>query len=294
MRSWETLQPDVYKLMTKHYTAGRGGQRINKIVIHHNGGSLTMDQIWQVWQTRQASAHYQVDTAGRIGQLVNDQDTAWHAGDWDTNTTSIGIEHSQIPGTGATGPVSSKTLEEGAHLVAALCKAYGLGRPQWWRNVFPHSHFSHTQCPGHLHPNGSQGKLYVSRAQHWFDVMTGSSPTPQTGAAAATTKAETPTTEQPTDEETEMKNSAIYCEHNKTFHYLAFCTNSGWQHEWTNGVGKGPLSGAYNNPIAATLGTGSFAKVSWSHFNAIKRSLADLRAGKVEVSGTVTIEGADQ
>ena len=107
-----------------------------------------------------------------------------------------------------------------------------------------------------------------------------------------TTKPETPTTEQPTDdEETEMKNSAIYCEHNKTFHYLAFCTNSGWQHEWTNGVGKGPLSGAYNNPIAATLGTGSFAKVSWSHFNAFKRSLADLRAGKVEVSGTVTIEG---
>lgn len=109
-----------------------------------------------------------------------------------------------------------------------------------------------------------------------------------------TTKAETPTTEQPTDEESEMKNSAIYCEHNKTFHYLAFCTISGWQHEWTNGVGKGPLSGAYNNPIAATLGTGSFAKVSWSHFNAFKRSLADLRAGKVEVSGTVTIEGADQ
>ena len=179
MKNWETLEPDVYKLMNKHYTKGREGRRIDKLVIHHNGGSLTMDQIWQVWQTRQASAHYQVDTAGRIGQLVNDWDTAWQAGTWEANLTSIGIEHAQIPGTGATGPVNDKTLEEGAHLVAALCKAYGLGRPQWWRNMFPHNNFEATQCPGHLHPTGSQGKRYESRAQAWYDAMTGGKPVPQ-------------------------------------------------------------------------------------------------------------------
>lgn len=293
MRSWETLQPDVYKLMNKHYTAGRGGRSINKIVIHHNGGSLTVDQIWDVWQTRQASAHYQVDTAGRIGQLVNDQDTAWHAGDWDTNTTSIGIEHAQISGTGATGPVSAKTLEEGAHLVAALCKAYNLGRPQWWRNMFPHSNFASTECPGHLHPNGSQGKNYVSRAQHWYDAMTGRNPAPQTGPAADPATPNPKPEHVPTLEEIMAMNSGITWTEGKTHHYLLFNTFSGWMQEYNNG-GGGPLSGNYNNPIAAAFRTGSFATVSASHARAIKASLLAMRTGKVEVSGAVTIEGADQ
>ena len=85
MQDWETLQPDEYKLLDKHYTAGRGGYSINKIVLHHNAGNLSIQGCWNVWQTREASAHYQVDANGRIGQLVNDWDTAWHAGDWAAN-----------------------------------------------------------------------------------------------------------------------------------------------------------------------------------------------------------------
>jgi hypothetical protein len=35
-----------------------------------------IEDVWNWWQTRKASAHYQVESSGRIGQLVWDRDTA--------------------------------------------------------------------------------------------------------------------------------------------------------------------------------------------------------------------------
>ncbi|KMY23620.1 N-acetylmuramoyl-L-alanine amidase [Actinobaculum suis] len=181
MKNWNTLEADENRILAKHYTAGRGGRSINKVIIHHNAGNLTIPGIYEVWQTRQASAHYQVDSQGRIGQLVWDSDTAWHAGNWDANTTSIGIEHADI----SSNPwrISDACLEEGAHLTAAVCKYYGLGRPQWGKNVFGHKHFSPTECPASL--AGTQHAAYMARAQYWYDQMTGTTPTPKPQPAPA-------------------------------------------------------------------------------------------------------------
>ena len=55
---WKNLQPDVYKLLNTHYTAGREGRSIDKILVHYNAGNLTVEGCWSVWQTRPASAHY--------------------------------------------------------------------------------------------------------------------------------------------------------------------------------------------------------------------------------------------
>lgn len=179
MKNWNTLEPDRVKLLNKHFTPGRGGKTIKYVVIHHNAGMLSIDQIWDVWQTRQASAHYQVTAIGEIGQLVWDRDTAWHAADLTRNQESIGVEHANIGGASADWPISTATLEEGAHLVAALCKFYRLGRPQWGKNVRPHSETGQTSCPYHLGPNGKYGKSYIARAQHWYDRMTTPTPTEQ-------------------------------------------------------------------------------------------------------------------
>lgn len=174
MKNWDTLEADENLLMNTHYTPGRSGRNIDKIVIHHNAGNLSIAGCYNLWQTREASAHYQVDANGRIGQLVWDVDTAWHADDWDANITSIGVEHADIN----TNPwtISDATLDNGAHLVAALCKYYGLGRPQWCVNVFPHSRFSATECPTSL--AGTQNAAYMAKAQQWYDSMTGGTPAP--------------------------------------------------------------------------------------------------------------------
>ena len=76
--------------------------------------------------------------------------------------------------------VSEACLDNGAHLVAAICKFYGLGRPQWGKNVFGHKDFSATACPASL--AGSQHAAYMSRAQSWYDQMSGSAPAPAPAA----------------------------------------------------------------------------------------------------------------
>jgi len=159
-----------------HYTSGRGGNSIKYIVLHHNGGFNTLDNIVQTFNSRGVSAHYQVDQSGQVGQYVYDADTAYHAGNWAANQRSIGIEHANNSIDPYT--ISDATLDGGAHLVAALCIKYGLGRPEYGSNVYPHRHFSSTDCPGSLGDDGSQRDTYMSQAQAYYDSMTGSAPAP--------------------------------------------------------------------------------------------------------------------
>lgn len=183
MKNWATAEADVNLIMNKHFTpASRGVGDIDKIVLHHNAGNLDVQGCWDVWQTREASAHYQVTNSGLIGQLVWDKDIAWHAGN--ANWSSIGIEHAN----NNFGPwtISDATLENGAHLVAALCHLYRLGRPTWMVNVFPHSYYMATGCPGEI--AGSQLNAYMTRAQYWYDVMGGSAPV-STPSASSTNDA---------------------------------------------------------------------------------------------------------
>lgn len=172
MKNWDTLEADLDLILDRHFTGGRNGCKIDKVILHHNGGNLSGEGCYNVWQTREASAHYQVDANGVITQIVWDGDTAWHAGDYQANCTSIGIEHADI----CTNPwtISGATLDNGAHLTAAICKYYGLGRPQYGKNVYFHKDFSPTECPASI--AGSQRDAYMRRAQEWYDKMTGTKP----------------------------------------------------------------------------------------------------------------------
>ena len=166
---WRSVIATKQVWMNKHCERGRNGRRIDKVVIHHNAGvNQTTEDVWRTWQTRVASAHYQVERDGTIGQLVRDIDTAYHCGGGQ-NTSSIGIEHANVGGAAAGWPISSATLEAGAHLVAALCLRYGLGRPTWQRNVFGHLDFWPTACPGLLYT--AYREAYVRRAGQWYDAM---------------------------------------------------------------------------------------------------------------------------
>ena len=188
MKSWENLEPDVYRLMNKHYTPGRGGRKIRYIVRHHTAGVLTTEQVWNVWQTRQASANYIVEPSGRIGQLVNDWDTSWANANATANAESITIEHSNSAGAAQDWPISDATIEEGAHLAAALCRAYGLGRPEFGKNIKDHKDFWNTSCPYHLARGGKYHQRYMDRAQFWYDNPAGATapkPDPKEDVMAA-------------------------------------------------------------------------------------------------------------
>ena len=55
--NFDTLEADVNKLVPVHYTPGRGGNNIEYIGIHYNAGDLTVEGCYNVWLTREASAH---------------------------------------------------------------------------------------------------------------------------------------------------------------------------------------------------------------------------------------------
>jgi hypothetical protein len=95
---------------------------INKIVIHVAEGSYSGTISWFENCAAQASAHYVVSSEGGMAQCVREEDIAWHAGWWYTNTHSIGIEHA-----GYINNPDSFTKEmyhASARLSAWCCKKY--------------------------------------------------------------------------------------------------------------------------------------------------------------------------
>lgn len=170
MLDYVSLQPEAYKYVpASNYTNGRGSQKIRYTVLHHNGATLSHGGVYNAFVHNGTSAHYNVDIDGKTCQYVDDWNTAYHAGDWLANQRSIGIEH--CDNDTADWTIADATLEEGAHLVAAVHHAYGLGKPKWLVNVFPHSYFADTLCPGAI--GGSQRDAYMTRAQYWYDAMAG-------------------------------------------------------------------------------------------------------------------------
>lgn len=109
---------------------------VDKIIIHHWGAEgQTFDGVcaWFENPSCQTSAHYVVD-GGRVACLVNLSDTAYHAGDWGANLTSIGIE--------CRPEMSDADIETVCELVAYLYKVYGE------LPIYGHKDFSSTACPG--------------------------------------------------------------------------------------------------------------------------------------------------
>jgi len=92
---------------------------------------------------KQVSAHYVVRSAdGHVAQCVREHDIAWHAGNWDYNTRSIGIEHEGWVDQPAY--FTDALYEESAGLTAALCDTYDIPKDR--------SHIlGHAEVPGTDH-----------------------------------------------------------------------------------------------------------------------------------------------
>jgi N-acetylmuramoyl-L-alanine amidase len=133
-----------------NYSQGRS-QRVREIVLHHNAGHGV--DPFDTWQTREASAHYQVWGDGRIDNLVRLTDTAWHA--HEANDYSVGIEHENASGP-PDWPIADAGLHASAKLVGYLCAKLDLGVPRYHVNVTTHNAIesdgvgvdSGTACPG--------------------------------------------------------------------------------------------------------------------------------------------------
>lgn len=153
-----------------NFTAGRQGNPINKIFIHH-AATTDFDGIARTFQAvgRGASAHYGVGRNGQVDRYVPEGSIAWHCGNWPYNTTSIGIENVNSGGSAEGWPVAEDTFNTLVDLVRDVASRHGMLPLAVGKNLFGHKDVMATACPGVLY----------GRLQELADrVNNGSSPAP--------------------------------------------------------------------------------------------------------------------
>ena len=130
-----------------NYTKGRSGRKIEAICLHHMAGRLTAEQCGKIFQQvgRYGSSHYGIGFDGRIGQYVDENDTAWTNSNWDSNCKSVTIETSDNDNSWY---VNDTTLNSLIKLVADIAKRNNLGTLVPSKNLTWHSMFTNTSCPG--------------------------------------------------------------------------------------------------------------------------------------------------
>jgi N-acetyl-anhydromuramyl-L-alanine amidase AmpD len=115
---------------------------VDMIVIHDIEGSA--GSAIKAFQdpTRLGSAHYVISYTGAVTQMVLEKDIAWHAGNWDYNTRSIGIEHA---GYACCNYYTTAEYNASAHLAAWICSRWGV--------TLDRTHvIGHYQVPDPYHP----------------------------------------------------------------------------------------------------------------------------------------------
>lgn len=118
------------------------------VTLHHNGGNLSLQGILNVWKTRPASAHFQVDAGARLGQYVLWHEYAWAVGNTTGNMETISIEMANSTYS-PTWRVREITWAEAARLAGWLFANVIDGRPRPSRSNFHYHHYwKSTDCAG--------------------------------------------------------------------------------------------------------------------------------------------------
>lgn len=144
------------------------------VTIHHNGGRLSHEGVLNVWETRPASAHFDVDSRGAVAQYVKVNEYAWAVGNMAGNQSSISIEMANAT-TGPGWTVADATWKGAARLAAWLFFKVVGTRPTK-SNLFYHHHWSATACAGpymdKIYPN------VLKEAQRAYDAFVKAAKTP--------------------------------------------------------------------------------------------------------------------
>ncbi|MDF3299413.1 N-acetylmuramoyl-L-alanine amidase [Streptomyces tropicalis] len=108
-----------------NYTAANRptSHSLDRVIVHVTQETYTNTLAIFRNPTKAVSAHYVVRAAdGHVAQCVREADVAWHAGCWDYNTRSIGIEHEGWVDRPASFTDALYTAS--ARLTSAICAAY--------------------------------------------------------------------------------------------------------------------------------------------------------------------------
>lgn len=138
-RKYTTLPYTEYPVATGNFDKSR--KPITQIIIHSTVGTFMGAVKWFGNPKAGTSAHYVISNKGEIAAMLEEFYTAYHSGNYNTNQSSIGIEHEWYEGM----TVSDELYKTSARLVHDICKYYGLGIN---RGVIKgHKEVVATKCP---------------------------------------------------------------------------------------------------------------------------------------------------
>jgi len=158
---------------------------VDMIVIHDIEGSYASAITAFQDPKRLGSAHYVISYHGAVTQMVAEKDIAWHAGNWDYNTRSIGIEHE---GYAAKNLYTTPEYRTSAELAGSICSRWGV--PMDRAHIIGHYQVPDPDHPGlfggsdhHTDPGPYWNwTYYISLAQYYASLL----PSPPHMALAAT------------------------------------------------------------------------------------------------------------
>lgn len=132
---------------------------IDTITIHCMAGNLSLQTCGQIFQTRQASSNYGIDSAGQIALYVDESDGSWCSSSRSNDMRSVTIEVANDGGAETGWHVSDAALQSLIRLCADICRRNGIDRLRWEgnpaligqtnrQNMTVHRWFSNKACPG--------------------------------------------------------------------------------------------------------------------------------------------------
>lgn len=142
----------TYKRLSPNCTKPRN-HKIDRIVIHHMAGNLTVQQCGAVFapSSRQASSNYGVDSNGKVGMYVEEKNRSWATANAAIDHRAVTIEVANSK-RGGNWPVSAKALKKTIELCADICKRNGIKKLNYTGdktgNLHMHCWYAATSCPG--------------------------------------------------------------------------------------------------------------------------------------------------
>lgn len=127
--------------------------KIDTITIHHMAGKLSVESCGKIFEesSRQASSNYGIDSEGRVGLYVDEQNRSWCTSNRANDQRAVTIEVSNCD-TGGEWPVSEKAYDKLIDLCVDICKRNGIPKLNYTGdatgNLTMHKWFAKTLCPG--------------------------------------------------------------------------------------------------------------------------------------------------
>lgn len=137
-------------ILTDHKSS-RNGTKVDKITIHHMAGNLSAESCGRVFQNREASANYGIDSNGRVGCYVDEDYRAWSTANPSNDRRAINIELANDV-IGGDWHVSDKAINKCIELCVDICQRHGIKSLNYTGgtdgNLTRHNMFMATTCPG--------------------------------------------------------------------------------------------------------------------------------------------------